>query len=321
MKNTFRFLQLLACGFALSTTLSHAQTTYNWTGSAGDGNWDTAGNWAPTPDHVIGTFESGVYDTRVDSVVIDGPHNVNRTGSIIFNPAGNSSKAITLLNGANLTASTSIQVYATSGAGNARSVEVGSGSSLTAETIATGTSNNSSNKVTWDIYGALNATTFNGRQGSTANNANQPSGYILNVNGGSMAISGTFNWKNLGYEPNLARVGQINISNGGIVNIGTMASDWVTTEWGNDPNNVVTFVDGSGSLKFGHTNWSDSSSVQALIDNNYIRIGSGVGGNLNIMDAGDSWVITVIPESSTTVAAFGIAILSAVIALRKRRNA
>lgn len=316
MKYPQRNLISAAC-LVLAASFSSAQPiNYEWVGGE-TGIWNEASNWSPTPGSQIGRNPN-----INDRVTIDGNYTVSQTGWIEFSGNADPDKsgtfyAISLLNGAKLTVATDVNVLSASG-GFSRGGLIGKGSTLEAGGLRTGPSNNTDRRSTWDIQGTLSINNFYGYQGANTGTAEIASGYVLNVDGGILNAD-NFAWKFQGREGNLSRSSQINISNNGIVNIGTMAADWVTAEWEDNPGNYVVFIDGSGSLKFGYDNYTNLESVQLLIDNNYIRKGMGVGGNLMITDTGDGWLVAV-PESSTTASVVAITILGLTLALRRYRR-
>lgn len=296
-----------------------AQTNYEWTGGT-SGDWDVNANWSPAvpSGQIIGSGSS--VNTIYDRVTISGA-SVSRSGNVYFRTqsTGDSRKgtfnAITLQNNATLSISGELRIT-TSSSNFIRNVRVENGSTLNAGTIATGTQNNTADYSTWSIQGAVIAENFIGYQGNNDSNANAGGrGYILNVDGGSLAVSDTFNWTLYAGTGGVLR-GEINISNNGMVNIGTMSSNWRGSE-----GNFVNFVDGSGSLKFGYDNW-DLDAVEGLITSSYIRKDAAVGGIFNVENVGDGWLVTVnaIPEASTTVALFSAVALGAVCLAKHRRK-
>ncbi len=307
---------------------------YDWTGPSSGGDWKTANNWTPVPDlpTVTPPQITWIADwrssnrTNLDTVSIDGASVTTGGYALEFylvpgaNPLSGQEgthTSLTLSNNASLTAGNfRVSSSRSSGIDYIRNMDIQSGSSLNVNLLTTGSSNwtPATSSTTWSIGGSVQAANFNGLLGNFFP-AQASGGYFINLDGGSLTVAGTFNWDSNGIdEENLAN-GRINLSNGGTISAGTM-----TANWSESANTYIDFLDGTGSVTFGKTNFDTIVDVQALIDNGQIRLNGAISPTeFQINDGGSVWEITsTIPEPSNVAFAFG-ALVALSITFRRRQ--
>lgn len=306
---------------------------FNWTWS-GNGSWVASQAWTPGYDDQLGGIGGSNWNnlTRFDRVTIS-QYTVTSTSEISFRSANRTAatdktgtfNAISLINGGNLIVNNAAGLsISTSAGGYVRGALIGSGSTLEVQGVLRTGAQDATNSVSlWTIEGTVKASTFRGQQGSgfISGNPDITGGYILNLNGGRMEV-GTFDWRT---DQGMGAHGNETIASGSsistaIVNLsegGILIADTMTANWIDSSNAFVNFVDGSGSLTFGKTNFSQSSDVQSLIDGNYIR--KTTGGVFNIADNGATWTVTVVPEPASVMAVMACVTLGLVASRRLLR--
>ncbi len=307
-----RFAALLFAGMVASAAPASqaAIIDYQWA-LPGNGGWHFTNSW--NPKTIPGAYDAT--DTSMDRATLSGSVAVTASKDIIFRtrptpPAGKEGEfnALTVTNGATLTTTAALRV--TSSEGYTRNVLIGSTSSVSTKDIFAGSDSGSGNS-TWLLQGSLTATNLTGYKST---GAGQTGGFIFNLDGGSLNISGTFDWRN-SVSAQSNSIGQINIFNGGTASLGTLQS------FGLSSNDFINFYDGTGSLLFSYGDYTQISSVQALIDDGFIRMDHSVEGTFDILDTSTGWLISVkaIPEASTYVlSALGALLLT--VANRKRKQ-
>ncbi len=310
-KNTPALVKRFAFALALTLLASSVSAAIStWDGTSADGNWDTAGNW-----------DNGVPGTS-DQAIISNGDTVTKTGDLTLDNNSTVDDGLQLTNGTlNVTGSFSntIPTY-TDNANMVSQLGVSDGSTTGTLTVG-GTytlgykSSGSTRYATLDIFegSSLTAADFIGRNRSYGT-VSQNGGWKLNVLGGSVAITDTFNFSD-GSESGNGRgiftIGNLGTATGGTVNIATMSSDWTDLA-----GHYVLFNDSLGSLTFGKTNYANIADVQDLIDNDFIRKDGGITGGFSIIDNGTSWTVAV-PEPGTYALLAGCFALASVMIRRR----
>lgn len=320
-----RFTQ--AVGYAvigLLASASYSQAAeYVWTGAAGDGIWETAANWA-----------GNAVPPNGNQIVINGNYSVKQTGSLnltsALTPATNPVYGFILAGGATYDNRSGQDTFDGANPGSSFRIAgmpsvtnnalIDTGSTLLTDRFWLGNNPkadvtpqaNRSNKVsTTTIKGTVIAVRdFVGYrpQWSEATEG----GYILHLDGGSF-ITPVFSFGYSGSMGNSNLTAHVLISNGGYLDMGNVAANWTDSAV-----QYIDFLDTTGTLVFNKTGaWSNTSGVQALIDEGYIRASGG--GNFNIVDNGSSWLISI-PEPSTYALLIGGALLGLVLARRRLRR-
>lgn len=294
-KLSARSLRVVGLATTLLSISVQAQVIEHVWSASGDGRWEEAANWTPAP--TLGVIGSNAA-TALDRVTIQGPQTVTRRGSVAFVGLDKEGSkigelvAVNLGGGATLNIQGDLRVLSASGSPRTirRNVRIDSGSTLNVRGgITTGVQNSSGLVSVWDIQGAVNAASFSGHQSTNTNGAPRLNGgYLLKVNGGSLTITGEFDWRLASAQSERKDlVGQIQISSGGTVSVGVMNPEWTFSS-----QHYVVFTDATGSLTFGKTHWPTESDVSGLIERGFIRKDRTVRGDFVITNLGDSWKIT-----------------------------
>ncbi len=277
-------------------TLTEPITNYQWAdGSLGD--WEDNSGWSPDPLPAIGGSWRWIGRvandnfTRFDRVTLDGVIMNNPSTDVKFYTWGDdatktgTATAITLLNSSQLTLG-DIQISSalTSTGGYIRNAYIEEGSSLTATEIITGAQNWTNHTSTWHIAGDVAASAFKGLLGDTSTNG----GYILNIDGGSLTITGDFDWNSNETNTTGTATAQINLSNGGTFYAGTM-SDIEDSD-----NAYINFVDASGSVTFGGSAFANATAIEQLITDEHIRKDESLYNKLFLIEQdGSDWKVTL----------------------------
>jgi hypothetical protein len=298
----------------LAGTANAAVST--WDGST-NSDWDTAANW--DPDGVPGS---------TDQVIISNGNAVTKTGNLdINNATGTNDDGLQLTNGT-LNVSGNLSSFTSYGTNSNPTSNLGVSGGTTGTLAVGGTfslgnkSDSFSRTFTYNIYtgSSLTANAFQGVTGSWSGATSGTGGWKLNVLGGSLNITDTFDFTNVATSSK-SPIGQITIGSlgtatGGSVNIGTMSDDWSLFS-----GQYVLFNDDLGSLTFGKTNYANIGDVEALIDGDYIQKDAGITSDFSIADNGSSWTVTLgaaIPEPSSFATLAGVMALGAAMIRRRR---
>ncbi len=342
---------LVAAGMLLTSQASAQVVNYEWSGPADFESWQNNANWTPDPTDAVagGYLANSAYNnmTRYDTATINGATVNSGSGTDASFYAANrwalnglpdkrgSYTAITVQSNAHLTlrnlrvSSVELaggQTYAdgtyvrngsidsTSSLTLTSSLRTGSQASDPGNGVTAGVTHDSS---TWIIAGSLTTPSFLGEQ--APEHAESTGGYILNITGGSMNVTGTFNWNYYGAAVlSTTTTAHVNLSEGGTFTTGTMDSNWTDSD-----NAYINFLDTASTATFGKTNFENIADVEALITEGHIRAGDAIAGtgDFNIVDNGTTWTVNAIsiPEASTTAFSMMAAVVLLTV-LRKRNS-
>ncbi len=300
-----KIASLMVVAMILCSTASSEVYNYKRIGEDSNGKWEDNCKWDPVPDFFIGGnwiahWEPG-NNTRTDSVTIDGAIVSSPYKYVAFKIPYNATEqagkngtytALTLTDDATLELGAfQISSASSNGAEFVRNADIQSGSSLSVIELTTGAQNNTQNCSTWNIAGTVQAGSFQGLLGYHNSNG----GYILNVAGGSLDVTNSFDWfSNDSSETSYANtseeaIAHINLSNRGSLTVGTMEGNWTHSDEA-----YINFMDTSSSATFGKANFVSAGDIEQLISEGHIRVDgdSVAASDIKIVDNGSTWTIS-----------------------------